>query len=197
MGLIKAGIGALRGTLADQWKEFFYCDAMDKDILLTKGKKRTNSRSSNKKGNDNIISNGSVIAVADGQCMIIVEQGKVVEVCAEPGEFQYDTSSEPSIFTGGLGKGIKETFQTIGKRFTYGGDTGKDQRIYYFNTKELMDNKFGTPNPIPFRVVDSEIGLDVDVSVRCSGVYSYKIIDPLLFYANVCGNVEQDFTRDE
>lgn len=197
MGLIKAGMGALRGTLADQWKEFFYCDAMDNHVLVTKGKKRINSRSSNKKGNDNIISNGSVIAVADGQCMIIVEQGKVVEVCAEAGEFQYDTSSEPSIFTGSLGKGIKETFQTIGKRFTYGGDTGKDQRVYYFNTKELIDNKFGTPNPIPFRVVDSKIGLDVDVSVRCSGVYSYKIVDPLLFYANVCGNVEQDFTRDE
>ena len=197
MGLIKAGMGALRGTLADQWKEFFYCDAMDNHVLVTKGKKRINSRSSNKKGNDNIISNGSVIAVADGQCMIIVEQGKVVEVCAETGEFQYDTSSEPSIFTGSLGKGIKETFQTIGKRFTYGGDTGKDQRVYYFNTKELIDNKFGTPNPIPFRVVDSKIGLDVDVSVRCSGVYSYKIVDPLLFYANVCGNVEQDFTRDE
>ena len=197
MGLIKAGIGALRGTLADQWKEFFYCDAMDKDVLVTKGKKQVNSHSSNKKGNDNIISNGSVIAVADGQCMIIVEQGKVVEVCAEPGEFQYDTSSEPSIFTGSLGKGIKETFQTIGKRFTYGGDTGKDQRVYYFNTKELIDNKFGTPNPIPFRVVDSKINLDVDVSVRCSGVYSYKIVDPLLFYTNVCGNVEQDFTRGE
>jgi len=197
MGLIKAGMGALRGTLADQWKEFFYCDAMDKDVLVTKGKKRINSHSSNKKGNDNIISNGSVIAVADGQCMIIVEQGKVVEVCAEAGEFQYDTSSEPSIFTGGLGKGIKETFQTIGKRFTYGGDTGKDQRIYYFNTKELIDNKFGTPNPIPFRVVDYKIGLDVDVSIRCSGVYSYKIVDPLLFYTNVCGNVEQDFTRSE
>ncbi len=197
MGLIKAGMSALRGTLADQWKEFFYCDAMDKEVLVTKGKKRINSRSSNKKGNDNIISNGSVIAVADGQCMIIVEQGKVVEVCAEPGEFQYDTSSEPSIFAGGLGKGIKETFQTIGKRFTYGGDTGKDQRIYYFNTKELMDNKFGTPNPIPFRVVDSKIGLDVDVSIRCSGVYSYKIINPLLFYTNVCGNIEQDFTQDE
>ena len=197
MGLIKAGMGALRGTLADQWKEFFYCDAMDNHVLVTKKKKRINSRSSNKKGNDNIISNGSVIAVADGQCMIIVEQGKVVEVCAEAGEFQYDTSSEPSIFTGSLGKGIKETFQTIGKRFTYGGDTGKDQRVYYFNTKELIDNKFGTPNPIPFRVVDSKINLDVDVSVRCSGVYSYKIVDPLLFYANVCGNVEQDFTRDE
>lgn len=197
MGLIKAGMGAVGGTLADQWKEFFYCDSMGKDVMVTKGRKRTSSRSSNKKGNDNIISNGSGIAVADGQCMIIVEQGKVVEVCAEPGEFRYDTSTEPSIFTGGLGKGILETFQTIGKRFAYGGDTGKDQRVYYFNTKELVDNKFGTPNPIPFRVVDSKIGLDVDVSVRCSGVYSYKIADPLLFYTNVCGNVEKDYTRDE
>ena len=197
MGLIKAGMGALGGTLADQWKEFFYCEAMDKDVMVTKGKKRTGSRSSNTKGNDNIISNGSVITVADGQCMIIVEQGKIVEVCAEPGEFKYDTSTEPSIFTGSLGTGIKETFRTIGKRFAFGGDTGKDQRVYYFNTKELVDNKFGTPNPIPFRVVDSRIGLDVDVSVRCSGVYSYKIADPLLFYANVCGNVEQDYERSE
>lgn len=197
MGLIKAGIGALGGTLADQWKEFFYCEAMGKEVMVTKGKKRTNARSSNTKGNNNIISNGSVIAVADGQCMIIVEQGKVVEVCAQPGEFRYDTSTEPSIFTGNLGTGIKDTFRTMGRRFTFGGDTGKDQRVYYFNTKELVDNKFGTPNPIPFRVVDSRIGLDVDVSVRCSGVYSYKIADPLLFYANVCGNVEQDYTREE
>lgn len=196
MGLIKAGMGALGGTLADQWKEYFYCEAMEKDVMVTKGKKRVNSRSSNTKGNDNIISNGSVIAVADGQCMMIVEQGKVVEVCAEPGEFKYDTSTEPSIFTGSLGTGIKETFKTIGKRFTFGGDTGKDQRVYYFNTKELVDNKFGTPNPIPFRVVDSKIGLDVDVSVRCSGIYSYKIADPLLFYTNVCGNVEQAYIRD-
>lgn len=197
MGLIKAGAGALGGTLADQWKEFFYCDAMEKDVMVTKGRKRTTSRSSNTKGNDNIISNGSVIAVADGQCMIIVEQGKIVEVCAEPGEFRYDTSTEPSIFAGSLGTSILETFKTVGKRFTFGGDTGKDQRVYYFNTKELVDNKFGTPNPIPFRVVDSKIGLDVDVSVRCSGVYSYKIADPLLFYTNVCGNVEQDYTREE
>ena len=197
MGLIKAGIGALGGTLADQWKEFFYCEAMPKELLVTKGVKRTGSRSSNTKGSDNIISNGSGIAVADGQCMLIVEQGKIVEVCAEPGEFTYDTSTEPSIFSGSLGKGILDTFRTIGKRFTYGGDTGKDQRVYYINTKELLDNKFGTPNPIPFRVVDSKIGLDVDVSVRCSGVYSYKIADPLLFYTNVCGNVEGDYTRDQ
>lgn len=197
MGLIKAGTGAVEGTLADQWKEFFYCDAMEKDVMVTKGTKRTTSRSSNTKGNDNIISNGSVVAVADGQCMMIVEQGKVVEVCAEPGEFRYDTSTEPSIFAGSLGASIIETFKTIGRRFTFGGDTGKDQRVYYFNIKELIDNKFGTPNPIPFRVVDSKIGLDVDVSVRCSGVYSYKIADPLLFYTNVCGNVEQDYTRGE
>ena len=183
--------------MADQWKEYFYCEAMDKDTMVVKGRKRTGSRSSNTKGNDNIISNGSVIAVADGQCMMIVEQGQIVEVCAEPGEFTYDTSTEPSIFSGPLGDSILETFRTVGKRFTFGGDTGKDQRVYYFNTKELIDNKFGTPNPIPFRVVDSKIGLDVDVSVRCSGVYSYRIADPLLFYTKVCGNVSQDYTRDE
>ena len=197
MGLIKAALGATGGALADQWKEFFYCEAMDKEVMVKKGQKRVGGRSSNTKGSDNIISNGSGIAVADGQCMIIVEQGKIVEVCAEPGEFTYDNSTEPSIFAGSLGESIKQTFKTVGKRFTFGGDTGKDQRIYYFNTKELIDNKFGTPSPIPFRVVDSKIGLDIDVSVRCSGVYSYKIADPLLFYTNVCGNVEQEYTRDE
>ena len=196
MGLIKALSGAVGGTLADQWKEVFYCDALSSDTLMVKGEKRITGRSSNTKGNDNIISKGSGIAVADGQCMVIVEQGKIVEVCAEPGEYTYDKSTEPSIFTGPLGKGILDTFKTIGKRFTYGGDTGKDQRVYYFNTKELIDNKFGTPNPIPFRVVDRNIGLDIDVSVRCSGVYSYKIADPLLFYTNVCGNVEKAYTRD-
>ena len=196
MGLIKAAAGAVGGMLADQWKEFFYCDALDMDTLVVKGQKRTSSRSSNTKGNDNIISNGSGIAVADGQCMIIVEQGKVVEVCAEPGEFTYDTSSEPSIFAGSLGESIKETFRVIGKRFTYGGDTAKDQRVYYFNTKEIMDNKFGTPNPIMFRIVDSRINLDMEADVRCNGVYSYRIIDPILFYTNVCANVADEFRRD-
>ena len=197
MGLIKAGIGAIGGVLADQWKEFFYCDAMDPDTLVIKGQKRVGNRSSNTKGSDNVITNGSGIAVADGQCMLIVEQGKVVDVCAEPGEYTYDSSTEPSIFAGSLGQSILDTFKTIGKRFTYGGDTGKDQRVYYINTKELLDNKFGTPNPIPFRVVDNKIGLDIDVAVRCSGVYSYKIADPLLFYTNVCGNVSYAYTRGE
>ena len=197
MGLIKALTGAVGSTMADQWKEFFYCEALPEDVLVTKGKKRVSSRSSNTRGSDNIITNGSGVAVADGQCMIIVEQGKVVDVCAEPGEFTYRSDTEPSLFTGRLGKGILATYKTIGRRFTYGGDTGRDQRVYYFNTKELIDNKFGTPNPIPFRVVDRNINLDIDVSVRCSGVYSYKIADPLLFYTNVCGNVEEDYTRDK
>ena len=197
MGLIKAGIGALGGVLADQWKEFFYCEALTKDVLVTKGQKRTGSRTSNTKGSDNIISNGSVIAVADGQCMIIVEQGKVVEVCAEPGEFVYDTSTEPSIFAGNLGQSILDSFKTLGRRFTFGGDTGKDQRVYYFNTKEIMDNKFGTSSPIMFRVVDRNINLDIDVNLRCNGVYSYKMVDPILFYTEVCGNVTQDYLRSE
>ena len=197
MGLIKAGIGALGGTLADQWKEFFYCDALPGDVLMRKGEKRTSGRSSNTRGNDNIISNGSGIAVADGQCMIIVEQGKIVEVCAEPGEFTYDSSTEPSIFAGSLGESIKETFKTIGKRFAYGGDTGKDQRVYYFNTKEILNNKFGTPNPIMFEVVNKRIGIVRTVQVRCNGVYTYVITDPLLFYTRLCGNVESEFTRDQ
>ena len=197
MGLIKAGLGAVGGVLADQWKEFFYCDSMNKDTLVIKGQKRTSGRSSNTKGSDNIISNGSGIAVADGQCMIIVEQGRVVEVCAEPGEFTYNTSTEPSIFTGKFGDSLKETFKTIGRRFTYGGDTGKDQRVYYLNTKEIMDNKFGTPTPILFHVVDSKIGLDMETEIRCNGVYSYRISDPIRFYTNISANVANEFTREE
>ena len=197
MGLIKAGIGALGGTLADQWKEFFYCDSLENDVLMVKGSKRVSGRSSNTKASDNIISNGSGIAVADGQCMIIVEQGKIVEVCAEPGEFTYDSSTEPSIFSGKLGDTIKETFKTVGKRFTYGGDTGKDQRVYYFNTKEILDNKFGTANPFMFEVVNKRIGMARTVQVRCNGVYSYKITDPLLFYTKIAGNVDDEYRREE
>ncbi len=196
MGLLRAA-GAAGGVVADQWKEYFYCDSMEDGLLVIKGQKRTSSKSSNKKGEDNIITNGSVIAVNEGQCMMIVEQGKIVEVCAEAGEFVYDTSTEPSIFTGGLGKGIMDTFKTFGKRFTFGGDTAKDQRVYYFNTKEVSGNKFGTPSPIPFRVVDKNVNLDVDISIRCNGEYSYRMIDPLLFYTNVCGNVDDEFTRGE
>jgi membrane protease subunit (stomatin/prohibitin family) len=197
MGLIKAAAGAIGGVLADQWKEFFYCDALPADVLVRRGFKKTTGRSSNTQGNDNVISNGSGIAVADGQCMIIVEQGKVVEVCAEPGEFTYNNSTEPSIFAGNLGSSILETFKAIGKRFTYGGDPGKDQRVYYFNTKEILGNKFGTPSPIMFRVINKELNLSRTVQVRCNGMYSYVIANPLLFYTKVCGNVEYEYKRDQ
>ena len=197
MGLIKAIGGAVGGVMADQWKEYFYCDALPNEVLVRKGQKITSGRSSNTKGEDNIISKGSVIAVADGQCMAIVEQGKVVELCAVPGEFIFDSSTEPSIFAGDLGTSIVDTFKTIGKRFTFGGDTAKDQRVYYFNTKELVGNKYGTPSPVPFRVVDERAGIDIDIGIRCFGEYSYRLSNPILFYTNVCGNVAQDYKRSE
>ena len=196
MGLIKAAMGAAGGVLADQWKEFFYCDAIPENVLAVKGQKKTGKRSSNTKGDDNVISNGSVIAVADGQCMLIVDQGKIVDMCAVAGEYTYDMSSEPSIFTGELGEGIKNVFNNMANRFTFGGEAPKDQRIYYFNTKELIGNKYGTPSPVPFRVVDQRAGIDIDVGIRCFGEYSYHISNPMLFYTNVCGNVSEEYTRD-
>ena len=196
MGLIKAAMGAAGGVLADQWKEFFYCDAIPENVLAVKGQKKTGKRSSNTKGDDNVISNGSVIAVADGQCMLIVDQGKIVDMCAVAGEYTYDMSSEPSIFTGELGEGIKNMFGTRANRFTFGGEAPTDQRIYYFNTKELIGNKYGTPSPVPFRVVDQRAGIDIDVGIRCFGEYSYHISNPMLFYTNVCGNVSEEYTRD-
>ena len=197
MGLIKAALGSAGGVLADTWKEYFYCEAMDADILVCKGMKRASGRSSNKHGSDNIITDGSAIAVADGQCMMIVENGKVAEVCAEPGEYEYDSKTEPSILGGGFGETLRRTFEAIGKRFEFGGEPAKDQRIYYFNTKEIMGNKYGTATPVPFRVIDRNIGLDVDISIRCNGEYSYRIADPILFYTNVCGNVSDVYERSE
>ena len=197
MGLISAAAEAFNSMLADSWREYFYCEAIPADVLITKGEKRVGGKSSNKKGSNNLISNGSIISVADGQCMLIVEQGKVVEVCATPGEFIFDTSTEPSIFYGSLGENIKKSFATVGKRFTFGGDTAKDQRVYYINTKEIPGNKYGTANPVPFRVVDTNIGLDVDIEIRCHGEYSYKVTDPVLFYTNVTGNVEAAYKREQ
>lgn len=200
MGLLKAGAGALGGVLADTWREFFYCDSLPPDVLAAKGVKRISDRgrSSNTKGESNIISDGSIIAVNEGQFMIIVEQGAIVDACGEAGQFVFDKSTEPSLFFGqdGLGDRFLKTFERIGSRFTFGGDTGKDQRVYFFNKKEIVGNKYGTASPVPFRVVDANIGLDVDISVRCNGEYSYRIVDPMLFYKNVCGNVEEPYTRD-
>ena len=196
MGLKGALLGSAKGVLADQWKEYFYCDAMSADTLVVKASRRVSTRSANTKGSENIITSGSVIAVADGQCMIIVDQGRVAELCAEPGEFVYDASAEPSIFAGKLGPNIVETFKVLGRRITFGGETARDQRVYYINTKEIIGNKYGTPNPVPFRVVDRNVGLDMDITIRCFGEYSYRIADPILFYTNVCANVSRDYKRE-
>ncbi len=197
MGFVKAAVSAASGVMADQWKEFFACDALPAEVLAVKGEKKTSGRSANRRGTDNIISDGSVIAVAEGQCALIVEQGKVVDLCAEPGEYTYNTGTQPSLFTGkGLAKNIDEVFAEIGKRFSFGGQAAADQRVYYINTKELVGNKYGTPSPVPFRVVDQRAGIDIDIGVRCFGEYSYKITNPILFYTNVCGNVENAYTRD-
>ena len=199
MGLISAGLNAIGGTLASQWKEYFYADALPDNVLVTKAMKKTKGRfGGSRTEDDNVISDGSVIAVADGQCMIIVDQGKVVDFCAEPGEYVFNVNGEPSLFYGAFSSEkakaiLKETFD----RFSFGGQAGKDQRVYYFNTREILGNKYGTPSPVPFRVVDQNIGLDVDIAIRCFGEYSYRITNPMLFYTNVCGNVEGDYNREQ
>lgn len=197
MGLIKAAWNAASGTLADQWKEYFYCDAMDADVLVARGAKHVSGRSANRKGEDNVITDGSHIAVANGQCMIIVEDGKVIDACAEPGAYTYDTKTSPSVFGGSFVEGLKGVAREAWRRFEFGGGAGRDQRIYYVNIKEIPGNRYGTPNPVPFRVVDRNIGLDVDISIRCNGEYSYRIVNPMVFYANVCGNVGYVYTRDQ
>lgn len=197
MGLVRAAGAALSTMMGDQWREYFYCNSLDNDTLILKGEKRIGPKSSNTKGADNIISNGALIAVNDGQCMIIVEQGAIVEVCAEPGEFVFDSSTEPSIFYGDLGENLVNSFKTFVKRFAFGGDTAKDQRIYYFNTKEIIGNKYGTANPVPFRVLDKNIDLDIEIALRAHGEFTFRLMDPILFYKNLAGNVEKDYKKQE
>ncbi len=197
MGLVKAAFGSIGGAVADQWKEYFYCEGMSADVLVAKGQKRVSGRSTNRHGSDNIITDGSVIAVADGQCMMIVADGRIVEICAEPGEFTYDSGTQPSMFSDNLGDAFGIFWASVGERFAFGGEANSDQRVYYFNTKEIMGNKYGTANPVPFRVVDANIGLDIDIAIRCNGEYSYRITNPILFYTNVCGNVSGYFTRSQ
>ena len=197
MGLIRAAVGAAGGVLADQWLEFFVCESLEADVLAARGQKRTNKRGANRKGDDNVISNGSGIVVNKGQAAIIVDNGKIAEFCAEEGHYTYDQSSEPSVFHGGLGQGIAGALKSTWERFKFGGKPGKDQRIYYFNTKEIMGNKYGTPNPIPYLAIDPNINMRLTISLRANGKYSYRMANPMLFFANVTGNVENEYTRDK
>ncbi|MCR5622219.1 MAG: SPFH domain-containing protein [Treponema sp.] len=197
MGLIAAALGSVGGVLADQWKEYFYCESISNDVLMVKGQKKTGGRSSNTKGSDNVISQGSIIAVADGQCMIIVENGKVAELCAQPGEYKYDSTLEPSIFAGNLGESIINTFKEMGKRFTFGGEPAKDQRVYYVNTKEIIGNKYGTAQPVPFTVIDQRANLEMLVRIKCFGEYSFRISDPIRFYTNIASNVSSEYAKEQ
>lgn len=196
MGLILAAAHATGSTLRDQYKEYFYCDAIPSDTICVKAKKHGSGGFFNR-GNDDVITDGSIIDVADGQCMIIVASGQVYDVCAEPGVYRYSNKSEPSLFVGNLGDSIKKVFAEIGERTTFGGQTSARQEVYYFNTKEITGLKYGTASPVPFRVVDQRAGIDIDISVKAFGEYSIRVMDPILFYTNVCSNVKDSCKVDQ
>lgn len=190
MGLIKAIVGAASSTLKDEWLEYFYCDRLPDNVVMRKGKPNNNT---NNNGNNNIITNGSKIVVGEDQFLIVVSDGKIVDFTAEPGRYTFDKGTEPSMLYGGFGKGLVESFKTMGSRFTTAGNPNHDQRIYFINMRDLIGNKFGTSNPIPFR--DSEFGMTVDI--RCHGEYVLKVTDPIKFYTTLGGSVEDDYIIDE
>lgn len=190
MGLIKAAIDAGRKTLADQWIEYYYCDTLSNEVLLQKGEKVV-STGSNTKGSENIITNGTGFAINEGQGLLIVEDGKIVEFSVEPGRFTWDDSSEPSLFDSGF-KGLKESFKVFGQRFKHGGTEAKDQRVYFVNLKEVLDNKFGTGTPIPYKDPTYR-----GIYIRYYGQYTFKVADPIRFYTNIAGNVQNRYTKEQ
>lgn len=191
MGLITALKGTLTSALADQWKEFFYCDSMDQNTLVMKGHHQVARGSSNTKGSDNIISDGSKIVVGEGQVLLVTENGKVIDFCSEAGAYIYKTGTEPSIFDSGFNN-VKDIIMNTVQRYTFGGQASNDQRVYYVNAKEIMNNKIGIGN-VPFR--DSEFNFTI--KLRGFGSYSFKITNPVLFFQNVCGNVKEVYRKDE
>ncbi len=198
MGLIEVAKNALGEVVTESWREYFYCDRIEDDVLMVRGQKKTSGKSANTKAANNIISNGSIIAVNEGQCMLIVDQGGIAEVCAEAGEYIYDSSSEPSIFYGKLGENLKKYWQTFYKRVSTGGDIPKDQRVYFVNTREIFDNKFGTQQPIQYRfVLNPASGATRTLSLRCNGEFSFCIKNPVAFYKNVANNVDEEYNKDE
>lgn len=179
MGLIKAAKGAIGSTLKDQWKETIRCENMTNNILMMKKTTPTG-----------VISNGSIIIVEPGQCAIIYDNGKVVDATAEEGEYVFDTSSTPSFFAGQFG----ETFKEMWERFTYNGASSKEQSVFFFNTKEILDNRFGTATPIPFQDWSHPLVNEMTNSIsplrleiKCFGKYTFKISNPALFMTGISG----------
>ncbi|MBQ8858275.1 MAG: SPFH domain-containing protein [Clostridia bacterium] len=195
MGLIRAITSAVGTVAADQWREFFTCDSLSNDVLIAKGVMKTEGRGffRRNKGTTDIITNGSVINVNEGQVALIVDNGKIVEFCAETGMFKWDSSSEPSLFGGDFFKGMVDSFKKIGYRFTFGGDAGAEQRVYYVNVKEIIGNKFGTTTPMAY----DDPYYKTALYIRYFGQYSFKIVDPVHFFAAIAGNVTDTYTRED
>lgn len=179
MGLIKSVASAVGSTMHDQWKEAIRCEDLGNEILMMKKTTPTG-----------VITNKSTIIVAPGQCAIIYDNGKVIDATAEEGIYEFDSSSSPSFFAGQFGDVFKEMWQ----RFTYDGATSKQQAVFFFNIKEIMDNKFGTPAPIPFQdwshaIPNQMTGekIPLRVEIKCFGKYTFKISNPALFMSEIAG----------
>lgn len=191
MGLIKALTSSTSSALGDQFKEYVTCPTIEKNVLIQRG--YVQHGKGNRNPSEGIISNGSTIVVPQGMAMMIIDNGAITEFSSTPGTFTYDSSSEPSIFTDGLGKGIVETIKTIGKRITYGGQTAKDQRVYYVNLLAITGNKFGSPQPR--KITDDKYGM---IEVTFYGEYAFKVTDPALLVQNIIGtNPKDTVTYDE
>ena len=182
MGLIKAAVGAVGGTLHDQWKEAIRCEDLGNDILMMKKTTETG-----------VITNKSTIIVGPGQCAVIYDNGKILDATAEEGFYTFDTSSSPSFFAGQFGAVFKEMWE----RFTYNGATAKQQAVFFFNTKEITQNKFGTPAPIPYQDWSHPIPNQMTgqitplrVEVKCFGTYTFKIVNPAVFMSEIAGTAD-------
>ena len=186
MGIIKAAFASADSMARDQYKEYFYCDAIPADIIMKRAFKMSSERSDNK-GSDDIVTDGSIIAVADGEYAIVVSNGKVIAEYKESGPHTFTSGDTGSVFSGGnLGTLGKE----FGKRFSFGGDTpGVVHRVYYFNTKEMPGDSFSGAN-IPFRIKDDNTGLDIDCTLSVSGGYTYRVANPKVIYKQMIGNIE-------
>ena len=186
MGIIKAAISSASTMAQDQYKEYFYCPAIPDDIIMVRAYKQTSERSDNHGSND-IVTDGSIIAVADGEYAAVVSNGKVIAEYKESGPHTFVSGDTASVFSGAKLSSFGKEF---GRRFAFGGDTpGVVHRVYYFNTKEMPGENF-SGNDIPFRIKDENTGLDMDVTIAVSGYYTFRVANPMIIYKQMIGNIE-------
>lgn len=191
MGLLKAAFSSISSTLKDQYKDYYYCESLPNHVLIKKGQRHDTKAGSNH-ALDNVISDGSTIVVNAGQALLVVENGKVIDISLEEGVYTWQTGTTPSIFTGNLPTSIKESIKDMISRITYGGEPARDQRVYYVNIKEIINNKFGSSSPVSYRDP-----VYLAIYIRYYGIFSFKILNPVLFYTNIAGNVEDEYTTDQ